>query len=195
MWRTNANTIEGERARTATQLFFPTGFARKRRRPGEMSSLEKSMGKPLTAQDQDALPRRRSRSGTANSLNRASFWSASITSRTYIIWCTVYMVLASTSSCTTTNCSSGARPRLRCRWRPGASSEETGTMGQLYSSAAFFFYPTTMHFTAGVAGAFSALHNMWKAWCKQEKKKCGFMVCYRERPAWWGRSRENETRT
>ena len=88
-----------------------------------------------------------------------------------------------------------ARMQQRYRCRPFAQSEETGTMGQLYSSAAFFFYPTTMHFTAGVAGAFSALHNMWKAWCKQEKKKCGFMVCYRERPAWWGRSRENETRT
>ena len=55
MLRTNTNTIEGERARTASQLLFSTGFARKGRRPGEMSSLEKSMGKPLTAQDQDAL--------------------------------------------------------------------------------------------------------------------------------------------
>ena len=40
-------------------------------------------------------------------------------------------------------------------------------------SAAFFSYPTIVSFTAGVAGVFSALHNMWKAWCKQ--KKCGFM--------------------
>ena len=25
-----------------------------------------------------------------------------------------------------------------------------------------------------------------EAWCEQGKKKCGFMVCCRERPAWWG---------
>ena len=66
--------------------------------------------------------------------------------------------------------------------------KKTGTMGQLYSSAAFFSYPTMMYFgcTAGVASVFFALHHMWKAWCKQGKKKCWFMVCCRERPAWWG---------
>ena len=52
---------------------------------------------------------------------------------------------------------------------------------------AFFSYTAIMYFTAGVAGAFGALHHMWKAWRKQEKKSCGFMVCCRECiPVWWG---------
>ena len=76
-----------------------------------------------------------------------------------------------------------AQPRPRCRRRPGALSDETDTTGQFYSSTAFFSCPTIMCFTAGI---FSALHHMWKAWCKQGKKKCWFMVCCRERPAWWG---------
>ena len=59
--------------------------------------------------------------------------------------------------------------RYRCR--PGAQSEETGTMGQLYYPADFFSYPAIMYFTAGVAGVFTALHHMWKASCKQGKKK------------------------
>ena len=67
---------------------------------------------------------------------------------------------------------------------------ETGTMEHLYFFNAFFCYPAIMYFTAGVAGVagvFSALHQMWKASCKQGKKKCGFIVCCRECiPAWWG---------
>ena len=38
---------------------------------------------------------------------------------------------------------------------------------------AFFSYTAIMYFTAGVAGAFGALHHMWKAWRKQEKKSVG----------------------
>ena len=60
-------------------------------------------------------------------------------------------------------------------------------MGKFYYSDAFFSYPVIMYFTAGFAGVFSALHHMWKPWCKQGKKKCWFMVCCRECiPAWWG---------
>ena len=47
---------------------------------------------------------------------------------------------------------------------------KTGT--KLYSSEAFFS-TTIMNFTAGVAVFFSALHHMWKAWCKQGKKSVG----------------------
>ena len=36
-------------------------------------------------------------------------------------------------------------------------------------SAAFFSYNTIVSFTAGVAGVFSTLHHMRKAWCKQKK--------------------------
>ena len=53
----------------------------------------------------------------------------------------------------------------RCCPRPGASSDETGTMmmGKFYYSDAFFSYPVIMYFTAGFAGVFSALHHMCKA--------------------------------
>jgi len=84
-----------------------------------------------------------------------------------------------------------ARPRQRCCRRPGAPSDETNTSGQLSFSAAFFSYPTIVSFTAGVAGVFSALHHMRKAWCKQKKVWVhGFFLC-RERPAWWGALAEN----
>ena len=66
-----------------------------------------------------------------------------------------------------------ARMQQRYRCRPGAQSEETGTMGQLYHPVAFFSYPAIMYFTAGVAGVFTALHHMRKACCKQEKKSLG----------------------
>ena len=36
-------------------------------------------------------------------------------------------------------------------------------------SDAFISYRIIMYFTAGVAGVFSALHRMWKPWCKQKK--------------------------
>ena len=84
-----------------------------------------------------------------------------------------------------------ARPRQRCCRRPGAPSDETNTSGQLSFSAAFFSYNTIVSFTAGVAGVFSTLHHMRKAWCKQKKVWVhGFFLC-RERPAWWGALAEN----
>ena len=66
-----------------------------------------------------------------------------------------------------------AQPRQRCCLRPGAPSEEPGTMGQFFSSHAIYSYPTIVYFTAGVAGVFSALHHMWKAWsaCIGKQKK------------------------
>ena len=63
-------------------------------------------------------------------------------------------------------------------------------MLQLYSSEAFFSYPTIMYFTAGVTGVF--LHRMWRRGASKEKKKCGFMICCRERPTWLGSSREKD---
>ena len=53
MLRTNINTIEGERAGTAAQLYFSDGLFEKGTM-GEMSSSEKSMWNSLNAQDQDA---------------------------------------------------------------------------------------------------------------------------------------------
>ena len=76
--------------------------------------------------------------------------------------------------------------------RSGAPSEETATMGQLYFYAAFFSSPTIMYFTAGVAGAFGALHHMWKAWCKK-KKVWVHGLMQRVHPRLVGSSRENIT--
>ena len=63
---------------------------------------------------------------------------------------------------------------------------KTGT--KLYSSEAFFS-TTIMNFTAGVAVFFSALHHMWKAWCKQGKKSVGHGLMQRA-PRLVGSSRE-----
>ena len=63
-------------------------------------------------------------------------------------------------------------------------------MGQLYSFAAFFS-STIMYFTAR-AGAFGALHHMWKAWCKK-KKVLVHGLMQRVHPRLVGSSRENIT--
>ena len=87
----------------------------------------------------------------------------------------------SISSCSNTKCSSS----------PVMSSASWcivwgyGNSGQLYSSAAFFSYPIIVYFTAGVAGAFSALHHMLKAWCKQ-KKSVGSWFDAESVPLGWG---------
>ena len=61
----NASTVEGERARDDASQLFLRGCARKRRSPGEMSSLEKSMGNSITNGGAGGLPRRRSDPRTA----------------------------------------------------------------------------------------------------------------------------------
>ena len=65
-----------------------------------------------------------------------------------------------------------------------------GNSGQLYSYDAFFSYPAIVYFTAGVAGVFSALHRMWKPWCKQ--KKVWFHGLMQRAPRFVGCPRENE---
>ena len=82
----------------------------------------------------------------------------------------------------------------RSRRRPDASSEQTGTMGQLYSYDAFFSYHIIVYFTAGVAGVFCTLRHMWKAWCKQKKKVWVHGLMQRA-PRLVGSSRENKTQT
>ena len=56
MFKTNINTIEGERARTASQLYFSDVIVRERDGGRErcLIFLEKSMWNFLTAQNQDA---------------------------------------------------------------------------------------------------------------------------------------------
>jgi len=72
----------------------------------------------------------------------------------------------------------------RSRRRPDASSEQTGTMGQLYHSAAFFSYSIIMYSKPKFAVSLAPCTTCGSR--AASKKKCGFMVCCRERPAWWG---------
>ena len=85
MWRTNANTIEGERARTASQLLLFDGFCKKETEAGRDVFFGEKYGETPHRAGSGCLTRQHSDARTANSLNRASFWSASITSGTYII--------------------------------------------------------------------------------------------------------------
>ena len=141
-----------------------------KRTPAEMSSSEKIYGilskrssRRLTA---TAFPKRESQLEQRFS---TSAWSWRSTSRASVIWRTAWMVSTSASSSTRTECSGLTAMSLASRCI--ISSEQTGTMGQMYSYAAFFSYPIIMYFTAGVAGVFSAPHQRWKAWCKPRKKK------------------------
>ena len=181
MWRTNTNTIEGERARTASQLFFRRGCATMRRRLAEISSSGKSMWNSITAQEQEAC--RDFVPMLGQSTRTAIYFGAPGARQGQVLF---DARLGRSHRRLLPAQGRNARMQQRYRCRPGAQSEETGTMGQLYYPAAFFSYPAIMYFTAGVAGVFTALHHMWKASCKQGKKKCGFMVCCRECPVWWG---------
>jgi len=53
MFKTGAKTGEGERARTAPELFFCRGCARKRRTPEEMLAVREKHTSSLTAQEQE----------------------------------------------------------------------------------------------------------------------------------------------
>ena len=185
MLRSNRNTIEGERAGTVSQLFFSDGLFEKGMEAGrDVFFGEKYMELPHRA-GSGCLPRRRFDARTANS-NRASFWSSRSTSSTSsVIWRTAFDVGIFLHK------NKVLRFGQRCCPRPGASSDETGTMmmGKFYYSDAFFSYPVIMYFTAGFAGVFSAPHHMWKPWCKQKKSVGSWFWC-RERPAWLGSSRE-----
>ena len=163
MWRTNANTIEGERARTASQLLLFDGFCKKETEAGRDVFFGEKYGDSITNGGAGGLPRRRSRSGTANSNGASALQlgaegacqgDVSFDERPDSL--DVGFFLPQEQS---------AQPRLRRRQRPGAPSEETGTMGQLYSFAASSPLPSCT--SPGVTGAFSAPHQMWKAWCKQ----------------------------
>jgi len=53
MW-INASPVEGERARDDASQLFLRGFARKRRSPGEIISMEKRIRNSITAEEQEA---------------------------------------------------------------------------------------------------------------------------------------------
>ena len=137
-----------------------------RRRLAEISSSEKSMWNSITAQEQescrDFVPM------LGQSTRTAIYFGAPGARQGQVLF---DARLGRSHRRLLPAQGRNARMQQRYRCRPGAQSEETGTMGQLYYPAAFFSYPAIMYFTAGVAGVFTALHHMWKASCKQGKKK------------------------
>ena len=74
------------RARTASQLLLFDGFCKKETEAGRDVFFGEKYGETPHRAGSGCLTRQRSDARTANSLNRASFWSASITSGTYIIF-------------------------------------------------------------------------------------------------------------
>ena len=163
-------------------FFFRRGCATMRRRLAEISSSEKSMWSSITAQEQEAC--RDFVPMLEQSTRTAIYFGAPGARQGQVLF---DARLGRSHRRLLPAQGRNARMQQRYRCRPGAQSEETGTMGQFgrNSSAAMYSYHNVLQ--AGVAGVFSALHQMWKASCKQGKKKCGFMVCRRECiPAWWG---------
>ena len=128
------------------------------------------------------LPRLRSDARTANSLNRASFGSPGARQGQVLLDALPGRSRRRLLPAPRTKCSGLTAMSLasRCAVQRKRAPCYSCTSPMLSS-------PTLpSYFAAGVASVFSALHHMWKAWCKQGKKKCWFMVCCRERPAWWG---------
>ena len=95
--------------------------------------------------------------------------------------------MTSTSCCTRTKCSNATAVSLSTR-SPSKENGHHGTVWTKLLRSYVFLYHNVLQ--AGVAGVFSALHQMWKAWCKQEKKVLvhGFM---QRAPRLVGCSREN----
>ena len=120
-------------------VFFGRGCARKRRRPTEISSL----GYFPRRTGAGGLPWRCSRREKANSTS-ASFQSSRSTSWAYVLFDARLGRPRRRLARPVREQSAYARPR--CRRRPDAPSEETGTMKELYSSNAFFSYPTIVCF-------------------------------------------------
>ena len=95
------------------------------------------------------------------------FWSSRSTSRASVWFdARAWKVSKSTSSCPKDKV---LRFGQRCCRRP----KKTGTMGQLYSSDAFFSYPTI---NSSRSLLYSALHHMWKPWSKQKKSVGSWFV-------------------
>ena len=185
MLRTNTNTIEGAHCIT---IFFPDGVVRDRDGAERCRLWRKYMELTHHAgAGAGGLPRQRSNPRTAT--RRALYFGAPGARQGQVLF---DARLGRSHRRLLPAQGRNARMQQRYRCRPGAQSEETGTMGQLYYPAAFFSYPAIMYFTAGVAGVFTALHHMWKASCKQEKKKVWVHgLLQRVHPRLVGSSREN----
>ena len=130
----------------------------------------------------EALPRRRSDARTANSLNSASFWISRSTWRTSVVGRIAWMVSTWTSSCPKNKVLRSDSDVVCVQVR---RPKKTGTMLQLYFSDAFFSYPT-IELRSRSRQCLQCPAPHVEGVVQARKKKCGFMVWCRERPAWWG---------
>ena len=173
------------RGRALRRNNFSTGLCEKEAESGRDVCCRESIQSSLTAQEQkayhDGVPDVGKPTRTALQL---FFWSWRSTSRA--------LDARPGRSRRRLLPSQGRNLRMqqRCRCRPGAQSEETGTMGQLYHSAAFFSYSIIMYskpeFAVSLAPCFFPFACTTCGSRGASKKKCWFMVWCRERPAWWG---------
>ena len=168
MFGTNANAIMGERACTALEL-FRRGCATMRRTPAEMSSSEKIYG--ISSHNEGGLPRERSRRGKANSKSASALLlelQEHVKGKCHLTH--GLKGLEVDNFLHGTECSN-ATAMSSASWCIVRRNGYHWTVELL--RYAFFSYTAIMNFTAGVAGAFGALHHMSKAWRKQEKKSVG----------------------
>ena len=180
MFRTIANTIEGERACTASEPFW-RGCVTMRRTPVEMSSSEKiyeipSQRRRLTAR---AFPTRESqlkeRFSASFGAPGARQGQVSFDARPG----------RSISSYTNTKCSSSTAMSLAT----GCTVWRNGTMGQLYHSAAFFSFPIAMYFKPESPVSFAPCTTCGRRGASKEKKVWVHGLMQRA-PRLVGRSRE-----
>ena len=137
-----------------------------------MSSFEKSIWNSLTTPEQEQEACRvcvPMLGQPANSLNRASFGSPGARQGQVLLdslpeWSRRGLLPAPRTKCSGLTAMSLAS---RCAVQRKRAPCYSCTPPMLSS-------PTLpSYFAAGVASVFSALHHMWKAWCKQGKKSVG----------------------
>ena len=167
MFRTNANTIMGERACTALEL-FRRGCATMRRTPAEMSSSEKIYG--ISSHNEGGLPRERSRRGKANSKSASALLlelQEHVKGKCHLTHgLEGRFLLTQTQS---------AQARPQCRWRPGAQSGETAPWDSC--TTPLLFSPSRSPYTSSRSRRCllrPAPHV--EGVVQARKKKCGFMV-------------------
>ena len=146
-----------------------------RRRLAEISSSEKSMWNSITAQEQEAC--RDFVPMLGQSTRTAIYFGAPGARQGQVLF---DARLGRSHRRLLPAQGRNARMQQRYRCRPGAQSEETGTMGQLYHSAAFFSYSIIMYskpeFAVSLAPCFFPFACTTCGSRGASKKKCWFMV-------------------
>ena len=165
-WATK--TLLREEGKQSAYFFFWRGFARERRRPREMSSFEKSIWNSLTTPEQEQKPYRDGvpMPGQPTAWTALHFGSPGAREGQVLLDALPGRSRRGLLPAPRTKCSGLTAMSLasRCAVQRKRAPCYSCTSPMLSS-------PTLpSNFGAGVASVFSALHHMWKAWCKQGKK-------------------------